>query len=130
MKIRLLFALAFSLSIVGGAIDAAAQTAFPIKFPTRKAFRNLSKHHFAALPRVKADITLQPRVTEDHGNVSVLHNDGTLVVPENSLDLANSSFVFTPQGDGYTVLAVTPVFVNAGNNTQVARLGGNSVQVN
>ncbi|HEV8485017.1 MAG TPA: hypothetical protein VGV87_15855 [Blastocatellia bacterium] len=39
--------------------------------------------------------------TEDVGDVAVLDNDGTLVIPPNKFDLKNRSLLFTPDSGGY-----------------------------
>jgi hypothetical protein len=123
--------LAFGLLVLfaASAMDATAQSPFPNKFPPRKAFQHPIPHSLANLPRLKSNITLQHRVSEDHGNVSVLHDDGTLIIPANSFDMQNTSLVFTPQGSGYTVQSVTPTYVSPGNNAQLAQLGGGSAKI-
>src|SRR5215471_842375 len=133
MKTRLLFALGLLVLATGSKTHAASPTQFPTQFPsklpTRKAFRKPVSHSRVSLPKPKSEISLQPRATEDHGNVSVIHDDGTLLFPENSFDLSGASLVFTPQGNGYTVQSVTPNFVAAGNNSQLLQLAGGSAQV-
>ena len=46
--------------------------------------------------------SLQSKVT-DIGDVSVLEDDGAIVIPPNKFDLKNRSLLFTPDGEGYQV---------------------------
>src|SRR6266404_3450859 len=50
----------------------------------------------------------------DVGNIAVIQDDGTLVVPVNLFNLANRSFLFTPfAGGGYTVTSLAAQFDTA-----------------
>src|SRR4051794_6442241 len=90
MKFRLLFACGALGFIVLTLIPATAQSTFPAKAGVRIPFRGPVPPQISSVPRVKANIPLQSRATyEDHGNVSVLHDDGTLIVPANQFDLSN-----------------------------------------
>ena len=128
MKIRLLFAVASLVFVLSSNLNAQAQGPF-VRFPGRLTTPRRAAANGVPVQRVHPNI-LQPRFSEDHGNVSVLHDDGTMIVPQNAFNLANSSLVFTPQGGGYTVQTVTPNFVNPGTNAQLIRLGGGSVSLN
>src|SRR5438105_2393434 len=64
-------------------------------------------------------------------NISVLQDDGTLIVPANGFDLSGRSLVFTPQGSGYAVQAVSSTFDQGAGNAQIVRIDDDdSVQFN
>ncbi len=42
-------------------------------------------------------------LAEDFGDIAVLQDDGTIVIPPSSFSLKNSSVLFTPDGDGYRI---------------------------
>src|SRR5581483_5723091 len=116
MKLKSLLGFGLPMFLVALQIQATAQGAFPSKLPPRRFFRTPVTKAVASLPRPKSNIALRPMTSEDHGNVSVLHDDGTLIIPQNLFDLVNASLVFTPQGSGYTVQSVAPTWVDASNN--------------
>src|SRR3954462_7638128 len=49
-------------------------------------------------------------VVVDLGNVSIMHDDGTLILPLNIFDLSNRSLTFTPQETNYAVQAGPALF--------------------
>ncbi|HSE98729.1 MAG TPA: hypothetical protein VLD57_10745, partial [Blastocatellia bacterium] len=49
-----------------------------------------------------AHTTIGPQV-EDAGDISVIKDDGSIVLAPSNFDLKNSSLLFTPDGDGYRV---------------------------
>ncbi len=62
--------------------------------------------HQLNLQRLGGALTgLQPRALKDQGNVSVMQDDGTLIVPLNRFDLSNRSVTFTPRTSGYQVIS-------------------------
>jgi len=42
-------------------------------------------------------------LAQDLGDIAVLQDDGTIVIPPSSFNLKNSSLLFTPDGDGYRI---------------------------
>src|SRR5262245_54034631 len=67
--------------------------------------------HALNLQRQSARLmSLRPRALKDQGNVSVLQDDGTLIIPQNRFDLGGRSVTFTPQGSGYQVQITTTTF--------------------
>ncbi|PYS40659.1 MAG: hypothetical protein DMG14_09855 [Acidobacteria bacterium] len=63
----------------------------------------LAMHAFN-LQRQPVPLTsLRPRAVKDQGNVSVVQDDGTLIIPQNRFDLSGRSVTFTPEGAGYQV---------------------------
>jgi len=145
MRIRLLFALTVLAVTAASVSRVHAQSPIPlvmqaapgmnvpgkpplrVKTPARRVPGTTMASGKAALPRL-TNGTAQPRVAADQGNVAVLQDDGTMIIPTNGFDLVNNSLVFTPQGSGYTVQSVTPTFVNPGSGAQLVQLGGNSQQ--
>jgi len=65
-------------------------------------------NHLSNLKRRKTDLSglspasaeSLPRV-ENIGDVAVIEDNGTIVLPPNKFDLKNSSIIFTPQSNGY-----------------------------
>jgi hypothetical protein len=67
--------------------------------------------HRINMARSRHALTADPRnITVDQGNVSVMQDDGTLILPFNAFDLANKSVTFTPQGNNYAVQSGAGVF--------------------
>src|SRR5579884_1790740 len=131
MKARFLFVLGLLCLVAASGGSAPAEPLFPSKLPHR-IFRPLAPQTIASAsaPRLRSNVSVEPRLSGDQGNVSIVADDGTMIIPQNAFDLATASLVFTPQGSGYTVQSVTPTFVSAGNNAQVQQLGGNSIAIN
>jgi len=46
----------------------------------------------------------------DIAGISVIEDDGTIVIPESQFDLKNSSILFTPDGDGYRISRIAEEF--------------------
>jgi hypothetical protein len=91
---------------------------------------NLSRRTIAAVVLAGLAIPLA-QAQSGARNISVLQDDGTLIVPANPFDLSNRSFVFTPQGSGYTFQTVTGTFDQGAGNAQVVYVGDDdSVQLN
>ena len=49
-------------------------------------------------------------VSNDQGSISVIEDDGTLITRPNRFDLAGTSLMFSPSGNGYTVTPVLSTF--------------------
>lgn len=65
-----------------------------------------------AEPRDVPD-AVNPAATEDVGEIAVIEDDGTIFLPANAFDLANTGLRFRPSGGGYEVSRVDAAFRTA-----------------
>lgn len=80
---------------------------FDCGYDPRGAEDEIHKHRFnkfrssSRLSRTNAK-SFAPQV-QDEGDIAVIEDDGTMIVPPNEFDLKNRSLVFTPDGDSYRI---------------------------
>ncbi|HKP84597.1 MAG TPA: hypothetical protein VJZ26_00790 [Blastocatellia bacterium] len=80
---------------------------FDCGYDPRGADDEIHKHHFNSF-RLKSrlaptDATNVLPKAQDQGDVAVIEDDGTIIVPPNEFDLKNRSVLFTPEEGGYRV---------------------------
>lgn len=62
----------------------------------------LSRRDDGTKMAAQALLALGP-LAEDAGDIAVVEDDGTIVIPPSKFSLKNSSILFTPDGDGYRI---------------------------
>lgn len=77
-----------------------------------------------------SSVNVQTRArVEQIGNVVVIEDDGTIVMPANKFDLKNSSIIFTPQSNGYQITR-GPLIFNKNFGERIRDFIGNGDQIN
>jgi hypothetical protein len=73
--------------------------------------------------------TVNPRATEDVGDVAVIQDEGDLILPPNAFDIRLSGLHFVPSSGGFEVLRIDPGF-RADIGDRVTLADDDSVQKN
>lgn len=106
LLLRLLLAALIAFSFSDG---FSASNSDPVcgTYPER-VVTELALHRQYANQRVRSGYTMQASpaaAAVDHGNIAVIPDDGTLVMPANLFDLDQKSLTFQPAATGYSVAA-------------------------
>src|ERR1051326_2242928 len=123
MKVRRVVAL-LSLLVLVARLEAKPNSAAKTPTGLDRTAITLGLHQFNLNRRGNALSTDRRNVSADQGNVSILHDDGTLIIPQNVFDLAGRALTFTPQGNAYTLTVGTSAFdTGSGATTSTLFLG-------
>jgi len=102
----------FSSSTVSALRGGKSERQFDCGYDPQGAADELSNHTLNVLGRRHRDKggTIAPQKVgaagpsfEDVGDITVVEDDGSVVIPPNKFTLKNSSILFTPDGEGYRI---------------------------
>jgi hypothetical protein len=91
--------------------------------PLARTAESLALHRSNADRQKPLQTTTPKLLNKDQGDVSVMEDDGTLIIPLNRFDLSDRSLTFTPERFGYTVQTGTSAFDSGQGVAVVAALG-------
>src|SRR5215471_4370828 len=104
MKISRLAAFIIVLVVGLPYVSAAPESSTSRDSGLDRTLSAIARHQFNLQRLGNALTGLQPRALKDQGNVSVMQDDGSLIIPLNRFDLTNRSVTFSPRVDGYQVV--------------------------
>jgi uncharacterized protein (TIGR03437 family) len=115
-----------SASIILGSCSAllqAAKAPQAVHDPAR-VLAEISLHRFAQEKHPQLFARARPAANADQGNIAVIEDDGTIVIPANRFNLDGKSVRFQPQSDGtYRVSAGATPIDRAGETGATVPLG-------
>src|SRR5438067_9774750 len=123
---RILEVLFFVLTLIPpafGETKASSTGRSTTGFGLDRTAEALARHKYNRERAGLAATASMNRLANDQDNVSVIDDDGTLLIPENLFDLSNRSLTFVPQGAVYTVQSGAGAFVASSGGAVVEPLG-------